>query len=152
VARNALLGRDIAKALEEAGVVTDLDSVIRIVIDIDGTSLPAVYVQRVGDDRLLGIVPMLTDPAVRVIDRPRPVRYWVQVADDLMGDSAPDGWPPSLRPVRPDDSAPPPDAYSRWWLFEDTDAPAELDGKKVELTFIRVDHGLPQITGRRVIT
>lgn len=45
-------GRMFAKALEEAGVVTDLNTVERIVIDIDAT-LARVYVQRIGDDKLL---------------------------------------------------------------------------------------------------
>lgn len=81
------------------------------------------------------------------------VRYWVQVADDLMRSvHGPLDWPESLRPVRADESAPPPDAYSRWWLFEDDDAPPELDGKKVELTFSRIGWERSTITERRVVS
>jgi hypothetical protein len=65
------------------------------------------------------------------------VRYWVQVSDEVMSDTALQ-WPSCLRPVRPDDSVPPPDNYTHWWLFEDDDAPPELAGKKVELTFSRI--------------
>ena len=79
------------------------------------------------------------------------VRYWVQVADELMRDTALQ-WPSCLRPVRPADSAPPPDNDSRWWLFEDDGAPAELDGKKVELTFTRIDSERPVVTERRGMT
>jgi hypothetical protein len=46
-------GRAFAKALEEAGVVSDLNTVERIVIDID-SMMARVYVQRIGDKRLLG--------------------------------------------------------------------------------------------------
>lgn len=131
-----LHSRQFAEALESAGVVSGIDSVERVVIDIRAGQFVEVYVQRTGDERLLGIVPMLAD--AQVIEQPKAVRYWVLVSDLLMEDgSGPPGWPSSLRPVRPDESAPPPDAYSRWWLFEDDDAPPELEGKRVELTFTR---------------
>lgn len=45
-------GRAFAKALEDAGVVSDLGTVQRIVIDIDAT-MCRIYVQRIGDKRLL---------------------------------------------------------------------------------------------------
>jgi hypothetical protein len=127
----------IAKALEEAGVISDIDSILRIVIELDPAKLPEIHIQRVGDKRLLGIVPMLA--GAQVIERAKAVRYWVQVADELMRDAAFGSlnWPSCLRPVRPDELAPAPDNYSRWWLFEDDDAPPELDGKRVELTLGR---------------
>jgi hypothetical protein len=62
------------------------------------------------------------------------VRYWVLISDELM-DSDPQ-WPEGLRPVRADDGVPP-DSYSRWWLLEDDGAPATLEGRRVELTFVR---------------
>ena len=67
------------------------------------------------------------------------VRYWVLVSDDLM-DSDPQ-WPDGLRPVKPDDGVPP-DACSRWWLLEDDRAPATLEGKRVELTFVPCGTGV----------
>jgi hypothetical protein len=88
--------------------------------------------------------------------RPEHVRYWVLAADGLMkGEFGEPVWPAGLRPDlsvagRPDDSALPPPPGSRWWLFEDDDAPAELNGKKVELTFSYVDNGPAQITDRQV--
>ena len=61
-------------------------------------------------------------------------RYYVLASDDLMAMNL--SWPACLRPV---EQLP---AYQpllhpgmHWWLFEDDDAPAELDGKNVELTF-----------------
>jgi hypothetical protein len=141
---------EFAKALESAGVISDIDSILRVVIDIDPAKCVEIHIQRVGDERLLGVVPMLA--GAQVIEQPKAARYWVLVADNLMrGVSPGPEWPACLRPVRPDDSAPPPDAYSRRWLFEDDDAPAELDGKKVELTFCRVDNGPAQITDRQVV-
>lgn len=48
-------GAAFAKALEEAGVVSDLNSITRIVIDINGLEA-RVYVERVGDKRLLDAI------------------------------------------------------------------------------------------------
>jgi hypothetical protein len=59
-------------------------------------------------------------------------RYWVLCSDELMSEGV-SLWPAFMRPVRRDDSSVPPDNHSHWWLFEDDEAPAELDGKKVEL-------------------
>jgi hypothetical protein len=143
-----------AKALEAAGVVSDIDSITRIVIDIDPAKLVEIHIQRAGDARLLDIVPMLT--GARVVEQPKAVRYWVLIADEVIaaidGQRAETTWPACLRPLRPDESAPPPDAHCRWWLFEDADAPAELDGKKVELTFNRIAFEQPTVTDRRVVS
>lgn len=47
-----------------------------------------------------------------------------------------------LRAVRPAYwLMPPPSPGMRWWLFEDDDAPATLEGKCVELTFVRSGNG-----------
>jgi hypothetical protein len=59
------------------------------------------------------------------------VRYWVMVSDDLM-DAQPQ-WPSTLRPVERGGIIQP---GMRWWLFEDDDAPADLDGKEVELNLL----------------
>jgi hypothetical protein len=57
-------------------------------------------------------------------------RYWVMVGDDLM--AAQPQWPPMLRPVERGGIIWP---GMRWWLFEDDDAPDDLDGKEIDLTF-----------------
>lgn len=46
-------GRAFAKALEEAGVISDLNSITRVIIDIQPGDLVRVYVERVGENRLL---------------------------------------------------------------------------------------------------
>lgn len=46
-------GRAFAKALEEAGVISDLNSITRVIIDIQPGDVARVYVERVGDKRLL---------------------------------------------------------------------------------------------------
>lgn len=127
------INQQIGKALEDAGLITGMDSISRLVIDIRGGEQPQVYVQRDGDQRLLDIVPMLA--GARVHDNSRAVRYWMFMQDALMADKNIE-WPAGLRPVRADDSRPP-DGERRWWLIEDDNAPADLDGKRVELTFTR---------------
>ena len=60
-ARRWLTGRAFAQALGAAGIVTDLDSVERIVIDIRSDRLVEIHVVRIGDERLLaGFADMLT--------------------------------------------------------------------------------------------
>jgi hypothetical protein len=39
-------------------------------------------------------------------------------------------------------------AGTHWWSFEDPQAPAELEGKRVEIVTRRDDDGRPQIAGR----
>ena len=141
--------REFAAALEAAGVITDIDTITRVIIDVDPAKSVEIHIQRIGDERLLDIVPMLA--GAQVIEQPKAVRYWVQVVDDLISGDHAFTWPAGLRPVRPDESAPPPDTNSRWWLFEDDDAPPELAGKKVELTFSRTDRGPAKIIERRVV-
>jgi hypothetical protein len=72
-------------------------------------------------------------------------RYWVMVGDDLI-DAQPQ-WPAMLRPVRRGGTIWP---GLRWWLFEDDDAPENLDGKEVDLTFGTV-YGVGLVVERRVI-
>jgi hypothetical protein len=73
------------------------------------------------------------------------VRYWVQVNDEFMA-SEPD-WPVELRVVERGGSVCP---GVRWWLFEDEGAPAEIEGREVELTFSRPTSGRAQVIERRV--
>jgi hypothetical protein len=140
-------GREFAKALEAAGIVSDLDTIERIVIDVRPDRVD-IHVQRAGTKRLLGVAPLLADwEPVKV------TRYWVLISDEVM--ATPDiQWPAGLQPVERGASEHP---GMRWWLFEDDDAPPELDGKKVELAISRgrvTEDGPdlpPHITERRVI-
>jgi hypothetical protein len=52
------MGREFAKALEAAGVVSDLDTIERIVIDVRWDRVD-VHVKRIGTGRLLGVAPLL---------------------------------------------------------------------------------------------
>lgn len=124
--------REIVKALDAAGVISDIDGISRIVIDIQAGALPQVFVQRDGNGALADLAPLLAEAVVT--DRPEPVRYWVECSDELMAAHA--CWPSFLRPLKRDDSAVPL-GDSHWWLFEDDDAPAGLDGKRVVLTITR---------------
>jgi hypothetical protein len=64
-------------------------------------------------------------------------RYWTLITDDLM-DASPQ-WPPMLRPVERGGTERP---GVWWWLIEDDDAPADLDGKKVDMTLTRLPGGM----------
>jgi hypothetical protein len=72
-------------------------------------------------------------------------RYQILVADPLLQIGP--QWPPGCHLVQQLEPGP---AGTHWHLFEDPDAPAELDGRQVDLALARVD-GQPVITGRRVI-
>lgn len=53
MASNGVLpATEFARALEAAGVISDLDSITRIVIDVDPCDLVKVYVQRVAGPEL----------------------------------------------------------------------------------------------------
>jgi hypothetical protein len=70
-------------------------------------------------------------------------RYWVLVSDELM--NAGPEWPDGLRVIEPgpwEQPWPGVHPVSRWWLFEDDGAPATLEGKQVELTFVRSGDGI----------
>ena len=60
------------------------------------------------------------------------VRYHLLMSDEMTERQIP--WPEGLRPVERGDSAFP---GAHWWLFEDDNAPEELDGRRVELTLAR---------------
>jgi hypothetical protein len=62
VPRKLATGREFAKALEAAGIVTDLNTIERIVIDVPAHDLVRIHVQRVGDERLPSIAEMLAEP------------------------------------------------------------------------------------------
>ena len=121
--------QQIAKALEDSGVIADVNDVTRLVIDLRAGHVPVIHVEQIGDDRLIDIAKLLTDAEVK---RPA-VRYWVQVSDELMQPKNLDSWPPFLRPIRRDNHGVPPDSHSHWWLFEDDEAPPAFDGKRMTL-------------------
>jgi hypothetical protein len=54
-----ITGREFAQALEAAGVVSDLGTIERIVIDVRAAGAVHVHVQRIGTERLLSIAPLL---------------------------------------------------------------------------------------------
>jgi hypothetical protein len=66
-------------------------------------------------------------------------RYWVLVADELMDSGPP--WPDGLRAVERG-LALTAGPGTHWWLFEDDGAPASLEGRQVELTFVRSGDGV----------
>lgn len=72
-------------------------------------------------------------------------RYWVLASEELMARDDLQ-WPDGLRVVGPA-SAPPPEPGMQWWQFEDDLAPATLEGKQVELTFVR--NGTKTMIGTR---
>lgn len=51
----------IAKVLEDAGVIANINDVTRIVIDLRGGHVPVIHLELVGDDRLIDIAKLLTD-------------------------------------------------------------------------------------------
>ncbi len=54
----------IAAVLEKAGVITDRQMITRIVIDLRGGCEPRIYVERLGDERLIDIAAMLAGAEV----------------------------------------------------------------------------------------
>lgn len=77
------------------------------------------------------------------------VRYWVLVSDELMA-SLP-LWLDGFRPVKEGNVEYP---GMTWHLFEDDDAPEELEGKRVEVIISRdtaSPGSPPKITERQVV-
>lgn len=67
-------------------------------------------------------------------------RYHVLCSDALMASSP--QWPDGLRPIEQEPTDPGQYPGSHWWLFEDDGAPASLEGRQVELTFVRSGEGI----------
>lgn len=59
--RKLATGREFARALEAAGIVEDLNTIERIVIDVRAGDLIKLYIQRIGDERLPLIASMLAE-------------------------------------------------------------------------------------------
>jgi hypothetical protein len=62
----------------------------------------------------------------------------VLIGDELMSDGP--EWPDGLRPVEQGEPDVAPGAH--WWLLEDDGAPATLEGRRVDLTFVRSGTGV----------
>ena len=59
MAREMLLGQKLIDALTEAGIANDLTT--RVIIDIRANEVPVIYIERLGDTRLLEVVPVLAE-------------------------------------------------------------------------------------------
>jgi hypothetical protein len=60
-----ITGQAFARALEEAGVISDLNRIERIVIVVDDALKPVqVHVQRFGDERILAVASLLAPAEV----------------------------------------------------------------------------------------
>ena len=137
-----------AKALEAAGVVSDLDSITRLVIDVNPAEGVTVYVQRVAGPELKDIAgllgEMMRDGCATNPEAPRGVRYWVLVSRELLDSPA---WTQAgLRRIEL--GAWEDRHQARWVLFEDPGASPALEGLEVELTFERHGFDAPRITER----
>ncbi len=52
-------GIHFAEALEKAGIISDLNTIARVIIDIKAGDVIRLHVERIGDQRLLDTVPEL---------------------------------------------------------------------------------------------
>lgn len=60
-----ILGKNLQKALMAAGIADEMTK--RVTIDIPATGAVTVYIERVGDARMLDIVPAIaTDPSLKI--------------------------------------------------------------------------------------
>lgn len=141
-------GRAFAKALEEAGVISDLNTVQRIVIDIDAVAAH-VYVQRIGDKRLLDAISGPLGMMLADAEPERAVRYWAAFAQDLLNLETFDAL--AAAGVRVVEQGPWRDTQTRMVLIEDAGAPPELAGREVDLIMHREGGGVATVAERRVI-
>jgi len=72
-------------------------------------------------------------------------RYRILIADPLLGMGL--VWPAGVSLIEQLERGP---AGTHYWLLEDPDAPADLEGREVALTLARVD-GEPVVRERRVV-
>ena len=140
-----------AKALEAAGVISDLDSITRVIIDVDPRDAVKVYVQRIAGKQvnevagLLG--EMMRDGRAKVDDGERPVCYWVAMAAELLNVDTFDTLAAiGLRVV---EQGPWRDSQFRMVRIEDAGAGPELEGREVELVIVRHADGSAHVAERR---
>jgi hypothetical protein len=74
--------------------------------------------------------------------------YWVLIPDELADAGL--TWPDGMRITGPPQPDRPWYPGAQWYLVEDDHAPAELDGRRVELTF-RIEDRIPVVAGRDVL-
>jgi hypothetical protein len=65
-------GRDqrIYDALRDAGIIRENDYVRRVIIDIDVSAAPVIYIERYGDERLLEVLRTLDGAEIRGVPGP----------------------------------------------------------------------------------
>lgn len=51
----AITADKIMQAWADAGIVDDIDTIQRFVVDLQCGHIPIIYIQRIGDDRLLSV-------------------------------------------------------------------------------------------------
>lgn len=54
--KRVIIGTELAEALAAAGIIDNLDTTGRIVIDINARDVVRIYIDRFGDDRLLRVI------------------------------------------------------------------------------------------------
>lgn len=148
MSRSFLPVAEFARALEAAGVISDLDSVTRVVIDLDPRDVVKVYVERVAGPEIKGVAgllgEMMRDGRAVDPDAPKGVRYWVLVGRELLG--SPYWAQAGLRRIEL--GAWESGHQARWVLFEDPQASPELEGQEVDLVFERSGCGPVRIQDR----
>lgn len=61
-----IIGRRLVDELVKHGILDNPDTITRVTIDIPAQELPRIYVERVGDKRLLHIVPAIKDGGLEI--------------------------------------------------------------------------------------
>lgn len=140
-----------AKALEAAGVVDDLNSITRIVIDVDPGDMVKVYVERVAGPALKDVAgllgEMMRDGRAADPDAPKGVRYWTDLPaeGDFMLRTL------SACGIRIIEQGPRTGPRTEMYLVEDPGAPENLAGRTVSLTFVREDDSPVRVLQRDVV-
>jgi hypothetical protein len=134
-------------ALVAAGVIRDGEYISRIVIDAQVSQPVRMYIERLGDERLLDVAVSLQGVEVTATEPALPVRYWVACETALLDDA---DLPSTLEEagLRIAELGPWRDARTRMIRIEDPEAPAELDGQEIELILERAE-GCPAYVRER---
>ena len=62
---SAILSDAVMKAFVAAGLITDEENATRLVLGLQAGKVPVMHVQRIGDKRLLAVVPSLEGVEIR---------------------------------------------------------------------------------------
>ena len=65
-----ILGDELCRALQAAGIIDQLDTITRVIIDAKAGELVHLYVCRYGDERLIDVVAE-AGPRILIADRDR---------------------------------------------------------------------------------